>query len=322
MDPNDDNQGPEVSSDISGQTVSSDEASTSKCCDREAIFNYLLPCLNKRRANQIQPTMPDNENQDLDLEMQGDDFHGCSGHHDSELNVDMNQPEQLPEEEDPEIQEYMNKYCEKSLNYLVVSNIVRKNCIRCIESPIFEGFVLFLIFFNSVQLGFIDYVYVNFPERYVEVPWINSFQQHTEGLFTFLYSVECLIKIVAMGLFAKNGCYLRDGWNWLDFTVVITALLQNIPNMENVRAIRSFRLLRPLRSLSAVPSMKILMNTLLNSLKQLTNILIVDTFFILIFAIFGLQMWQGLIHYRCRATKYPENGDWKLAKDGTYICSS
>lgn len=91
-----------------------------------------------------------------------------------------------------------------------------------------------------------------------------------------------------MGLFAKNGCYLRDMWNWLDFTVVITALLQIIPQMANVRAIRSFRLLRPLRSLSAVPSMKILMNTLFNSLKQLTNILIVDTFFILIFAILGL----------------------------------
>lgn len=81
--------------------------------------------------------------------------------------------------------------------------------------------------------------------------------------------------------------------------------------MANVRAIRSFRLLRPLRSLSAVPSMKILMNTLFNSLKQLTNILIVDTFFILIFAILGLQMWQGIMHYHCRETEYPENGDWK-----------
>ena len=47
----------------------------------------------------------------------------------------------------------------------------------------------------------------------------------------------------------------------------IIRLSRIIPEMDKVRAIRSFRLLRPLRSLSAVPSMKILMNTLLNSMK-------------------------------------------------------
>ena len=70
--------------------------------------------------------------------------------------------------------------------------------------------------------------------------------------------------------------------------------------MGNVSAIRTFRLFRPLRSLSAVPSMKMLVNTLLLSVSQLSNILILDTFFIMTFAIFGLQMWEGVIHYRCR----------------------
>ena len=64
----DDDEGSEMSSDISGQTISSDEDGN-KCCDREAIFNYLLPCLNKRRQNQIQPTVPDNDNKEHDLEM-------------------------------------------------------------------------------------------------------------------------------------------------------------------------------------------------------------------------------------------------------------
>ena len=61
--------------------------------------------------------------------------------------------------------------------------------------------------------------------------------------------------------------------------------------------------------------MKILVNTLLNSVSQLSNILVLDTFFILTFAIFGLQMWEGVTHYRCRQTKYPENGDWKVVED-------
>lgn len=71
-----------------------------------------------------------------------------------------------------------------------------------------------------------------------------------------------------------------------------------------------------------MPSMKILVNTLLYSVSQLSNILIVDTFFILIFAIFGLQMWEGAMHYRCRQTKYPENGDWKVVQDDRRLCGS
>jgi len=159
---------------------------------------------------------------------------------------------------------------------------------------------MFLIASNTVQLGILDYTYMNFPERFEKKPFVNQFVESTEGIFTALYTLECVLKVIAMGLIIKKGCYLRDGWNWLDFLVVVTALLSSIPNVKNVSAIRTFRLLRPLRSLSAVPSMKILMNTLLNSVRQLTNILIVDTFFILIFAIFGLQMWQGVVHYRCR----------------------
>lgn len=131
----------------------------------------------------------------------------------------------------------MKKYCDKSLNFFTVSNIVRKNCIRCIESPIFECFIMILIFTNTVQLGLIDYVYINFPERYEMIPWSNDLQEQTEWIFTTLYTIECLIKIISHGLVVKNGCYLRDGWNWLDFMVVISALLNSIPNMKNVRAI-------------------------------------------------------------------------------------
>ena len=87
--------------------------------------------------------------------------------------------DEMGSQDDPEIADYMKKYCEKSLNFFTVDNPVRKNCIRCIESPIFEGFILILIFTNTIQLGMIDYVYINFPERYKEVPWSNDFTEKT-----------------------------------------------------------------------------------------------------------------------------------------------
>lgn len=115
-----------------------------------------------------------------------------------------------------------------------------------------------------------------------------------------------------MGLIMDENCYLRDGWNWLDFTVVVTALLQSLPSVSDVSALRTFRLFRPLRSLSVFPSMRILVNTLFESFQQLSNILILENFFILTFALFGLQMWGGIVHFKCRSTPHPVDGDWKM----------
>lgn len=74
------------------------------------------------------------------------------------------------------------------------------------------------------------------------------------------------MKIIAYGFVLVPGSYLRDPWNWLDFTVVLTSLLGILPQMNNISGLRTFRIFRPLRSLSALPSMRILVSTLLTSL--------------------------------------------------------
>ena len=104
-----------------------------------------------------------------------------------------------------------------------------------------------------------------------------------------------------MGFVAERGCYLRDAWNWLDFIVVVTSLLQFVIP-ANVSVLRTFRLIRPLRSLSSVPSMRLLVSTLISSLWQLGSILALALFFFTVFAILGVSLWQGVQHYRCRTT--------------------
>ena len=65
-----------------------------------------------------------------------------------------------------------------------------------------------------------------------------------------------------------------------------------------------------------------LITTLFISFHQLGNILILDIFFILTFSLFGLQMWGGIVHYRCRKTPHPVNGDWEIVEDDTRLCGS
>ena len=77
------------------------------------------------------------------------------------------------------------------------------------------------------------------------------------------FGIECVSKIIGMGFIIDKGSYLRDPWNWLDFMVVISSLLTEIPAMKSFSGMRTFRLMRPLRSLTTMPSMRILISTLL-----------------------------------------------------------
>lgn len=41
--------------------------------------------------------------------------------------------------------------------------------------------------------------------------------------FTGIYTFESLIKILARGFCLEDFTFLRDPWNWLDFTVITFA---------------------------------------------------------------------------------------------------
>ena len=97
--------------------------------------------------------------------------------------------------------------------------------------------------------------------------WQNNLVTKSEVVFTIVFTTEATVKIISQGFICGHNAYLKDSWNWLDFIVVITGLLVFIPEMGNVSVLRTFRLFRPLRSLTSVPSMKILVGTLLSSIS-------------------------------------------------------
>lgn len=82
----------------------------------------------------------------------------------------------------------------------------------------------------------------------------------------YSFIIECVSKILAMGFVMGRNTYLSVAWNWLDFTVVIASLLEQLPGMDGVSGLRTFRLFRPLRSLTTMPQMKLLVGTLISSI--------------------------------------------------------
>lgn len=45
--------------------------------------------------------------------------------------------------------------------------------------------------------------------------------EEAEYVFTAIYTLEMLLKIISRGLILHTYAYLRDPWNWLDFIVVV-----------------------------------------------------------------------------------------------------
>ena len=129
-----------------------------------------------------------------------------------------------------------------------------------ITSKWFEGTVIVLIMINSVLLGLKDYT----DEK--NVTPINRFLENIEPIFMYSFIIECVSKILAMGFVMGRNTYLSVAWNWLDFTVVIASLLEQLPGMDGVSGLRTFRLFRPLRSLTTMPQMKLLVGTLISSI--------------------------------------------------------
>uniref|UniRef100_A0A3Q3A3N9 Voltage-dependent T-type calcium channel subunit alpha-1H n=1 Tax=Kryptolebias marmoratus TaxID=37003 RepID=A0A3Q3A3N9_KRYMA len=129
--------------------------------------------------------------------------------------------------------------------------------------------------------------------------WCRILQVLDDCIFAF-FAVEMVIKMVALGIFGSN-CYLGDKWNQLDFVIVMAGVMEYSLDGHNasLSAIRTVRVLRPLRAINRVPSMRILVTLLLDTLPMLGNVLLLCFFVFFIFGIVGVQLWAGLLRNRC-----------------------
>lgn len=150
-----------------------------------------------------------------------------------------------------------HKFSHSALWIFNNKNKFRQYVVKLITHRRFDHFIVFLIALNSIMLGIRDYTN--------DEAEINYVVDGSDQIFVVFFALECISKILGMGFIIDEGSYLRDAWNWLDFIVVVSSLLTEIPALQSVSGMRTFRLLRPLRSLTTMPSMKILISTLLAS---------------------------------------------------------
>ncbi|XP_038136004.1 voltage-dependent T-type calcium channel subunit alpha-1G isoform X4 [Cyprinodon tularosa] len=178
--------------------------------------------------------------------------------------------------------------------YMKQTTPPRSWCIKMVRNPWFERVSMLVILLNCVTLGMYHPC-----EDECESDRCKILQHFDDFIFAF-FAIEMVIKMVALGIFGKK-CYLGDTWNRLDFFIVLAGMLEYSLNLQNVSfsAVRTVRVLRPLRAINRVPSMRILVTLLLDTLPMLGNVLLLCFFVFFIFGIVGVQLWKGLLRNRC-----------------------
>lgn len=80
------------------------------------------------------------------------------------------------------------------------------------------------------------------------------FRSKNRVIFTIVYTTEMCLKVLARGFIIDKFTYLRDPWNWLDFTVIIMAYLTIVvEDLGNLSVMRTFRVLRALKTVAIIP---------------------------------------------------------------------
>ncbi|XP_058998271.1 voltage-dependent N-type calcium channel subunit alpha-1B isoform X6 [Mustela lutreola] len=139
----------------------------------------------------------------------------------------------------------------------------------------------------------------------------------TEPYFIGIFCFEAGIKIIALGFVFHKGSYLRNGWNVMDFVVVLTGILATAGTDFDLRTLRAVRVLRPLKLVSGIPSLQVVLKSIMKAMVPLLQIGLLLFFAILMFAIIGLEFYMGKFHKACfpNSTDPDPVGDFPCGKE-------
>lgn len=179
----------------------------------------------------------------------------------------------------------------RSLGIFGPLNPVRDFCAHLISKPIFDQFVLMLIIVSTITLILDD------P---LADPNSSTMQilYYFDIVMTVLFSFEMMTKIIALGFVYQEGAYLRNGWNVLDYVIVVISVLSLSTahagsGFKGLKALRALRALRPLRMINRAPGLKVVVNSFIAAIPDVVNVGAICMLFLLIFAIFGVSTFKG-----------------------------
>uniref|UniRef100_A0A8B9YW64 Voltage-dependent N-type calcium channel subunit alpha n=1 Tax=Bos mutus grunniens TaxID=30521 RepID=A0A8B9YW64_BOSMU len=198
----------------------------------------------------------------------------------------------------------------RSLFVFSEDNVVRKYAKRITEWP-YPYMILATIIANCIVLALEQHL----PDG--DKTPMSERLDDTEPYFIGIFCFEAGIKIIALGFVLHKGSYLRNGWNVMDFVVVLTGILATAGTDFDLRTLRAVRVLRPLKLVSGIPSLQVVLKSIMKAMVPLLQIGLLLFFAILMFAIIGLEFYMGKFHKACfpNSTDADPVGDFPCGRE-------
>ncbi len=141
----------------------------------------------------------------------------------------------------------------------------------------FQNFILAVILFNAVVLG------------------LETSQTAMEAAGPLIVTLDtvCLTIFVieiALKLFARGTAFFRNGWNVFDFVIVGISL---IPSTQGLSVLRALRILRLLRVLSVTPSLRRVVEGLMNALPGMGSVFLLMGIIFYIGSVMATKLFGG-----------------------------
>lgn len=141
----------------------------------------------------------------------------------------------------------------------------------------FRHFILAVILFNAAILG---------------LETSGPAMAQAGGLIQLLDQICLSIFVVELGLklFAHRLDFFRKGWNLFDFVIVGISL---IPAAQGLSVLRALRILRLLRVLSVTPSLRRVVEGLMNALPGMGSVFLLMGLIFYIAAVMATKLFGG-----------------------------
>ncbi len=134
---------------------------------------------------------------------------------------------------------------------------LRGRVARLTESDRFRKFILYVIVFNAAILGL--------ETSKTAMAAVGPLLLTLDKICLAIFCVELLLK-----LYAQRREFFRRAWNIFDTTIVLIAL---VPATGGLSVLRALRILRVLRVISIAPSMRQVVQGLLNALPGMGSVI-------------------------------------------------
>ena len=164
----------------------------------------------------------------------------------------------------------------------------RKYFFRFIMHPHFDNFITAVVATNTLFMAIKSYQMTSLVKLVLD---------YANYVFAIIFNLEMIIKLCALG-----NQYFISSWNKFDMFIVITAdlgivldMLELNKSFQSVATIlRAFRIVRIVRLLQKFRSIKIIIDSTLNILPSITNVLSLLALILYVYACFGIYLFAGV----------------------------